>query len=130
MRNRVSRFAACGLTRLVLHGAESGGIELPGWLERHRAACLTCQVATVRKRKMLAELAALRTQVEPAPYDLSAVLDHPLEVEEDLPEKGRKPTPARTTAVASALSVAAIGVIVMARRLRSSTRRVRQMAEE
>ena len=121
MRLRASQATACGLTRLVLHGAESGGIELPGWLERHRGTCLTCQVATVRKRKMLAELAALRTQVEPVPYDLAAVLDYPVEVDGDPPDKGRIPAPARTTAVASAISVAAIGVIVMARRLRSST---------
>ena len=123
--DRVPRTTACGLTRLVLHGAESGGIDLPTVLERHRSGCLSCQAATARRRKVLQELASLRTEVEPAPYDLAAALDYPVEVVAEHPA-GRRRSPYRrpTTAVASAVSIAAIGVVVLVRRMRSSgTRR-------
>ena len=118
--DRVPRIATCGLTRLVLHGAESGGIDLPPVMERHRRGCLTCQVATARQRRILAELGALRTQVEPVPYDMTAGLEYPAEVGGDHHAAPRSSTSRRTaTAVASAVSIAAIGVVVLARRLRS-----------
>lgn len=117
--DRVSRVATCGLTRLVLHGAESGGIELPPVMERHRRGCLSCQAATARQRRMLAELGALRTEVEPVPYDMTAGLEYPVEVDADHPSAQRRSSRRTTTAVASAVSIAAIGVVVMARRMRS-----------
>lgn len=117
---RVPRITACGLTRLVLHGAESGGIDLPAVLERHRGGCLSCQAATARQRKLLDELAALRAQVEPAPYDMTTALEYPAEVVAGHPSaQPRSPRRRTTTAVASALSIAAIGVVVLARRIRS-----------
>ena len=117
--DRVPRIATCGLTRLVLHGAESGGIDLPPVMERHRRGCLSCQAATARQRRMLAELGALRSQVEPVPYDLTAGLEYPVEVDSDHPAPRRFTSPRATTAVASAVSIAAIGVVVLARRMRS-----------
>lgn len=119
--DRVPRIATCGLTRLVLHGAESGGIDLPPVLERHRRGCLSCQAATARQRRMLAELGAMRNQVEPVPYDMTAGLEYPVEVDADHPEAQRRSINRRTTTtVASAVSVAAIGAVVLARRMRSS----------
>ena len=118
--DRVPRIATCGLTRLVLHGAESGGIDLPPVMERHRRGCLSCQAATARQRRMLTELGAMRTQVEPAPYDMTAGLEYPAEVGGEQPSEQRSSTSRRTaTAVASAVSIAAIGVVVVARRMRS-----------
>ena len=117
--DRVPRIATCGLTRLVLHGAESGGIDLPPVMERHRRGCLSCQAATARQRRVLAELGALRAQVEPVPYDMTAGLEYPAEGG-DHPSAQRSSTSRRTaTAVASAVSIAAIGVVVLARRMRS-----------
>ncbi|WP_420612217.1 hypothetical protein [Candidatus Spongiisocius sp.] len=117
--DRVPRVATCGLTRLVLHGAESGGIELPPVMERHRSGCLSCQAATARQRRMLSELGALRTEVEPVPYDMTAGLEYPVEVDADHPSAPRRSSRRTTTAVASAVSIAAIGVVVLARRMRS-----------
>ncbi|MCY4621165.1 MAG: hypothetical protein OXD34_04915 [bacterium] len=118
--DRVPRTATCGLTRLVLHGAESGGIDLPPVLERHRSGCLSCQAATARQRRMLAELGALRTEVEPVPYDMTAGLEYPVEVGADHASTQRRSTNrSTTTAVASAVSIAAIGGVVLVRRMRS-----------
>ena len=118
--DRVPRTATCGLTRLVLHGAESGGIDLPPVMERHRRGCLSCQAATARQRRMLAELGALRTEVEPVPYDMTAGLEYPVEAGADHASTQRRSTNRRTTtAVASAVSIAAIGVVVLVRRMRS-----------
>lgn len=116
--DRVPRIATCGLTRLVLHGAESGGIDLPPVMERHRRGCLPCQAATARQRRMLAELGALRAEVEPVPYDMTAGLEYPVEAGADHPSTQRRSI-RTTTAVASAVSIAAIGVVVLARRMRS-----------
>lgn len=116
----VPRVATCGLTRLVLHGAESGGIDLPPVMERHRRGCLSCQAATARQRRILAELGELRTQIEPVPYDMTAGLEYPVEVDADHPSELCRSTKRRTTAaVASAVSIAAIGVVVLVRRMRS-----------
>ena len=117
--DRVPRIATCGLTRLVLHGAESGGIDLPPVMERHRLGCLSCQAATARQRRVLAELGALRTQVEPVPYDMTAGLEYPAEVGADHPSAQPGSSRRTVTAVASAVSIAAIGVVVLARRMRS-----------
>ncbi|MDE0289006.1 MAG: hypothetical protein OXJ36_06985 [bacterium] len=120
--DRLPRGAACGMTRLVLYGVESGAITIPQSLERHRRACLLCQAATVRQRHVMRGLASLRQEVEPLPYDMTSVLDQPtIHVADDgsarTPGARRRPLVA---AVASAASVAAIGLVVVAgRRLRS-----------
>ena len=121
--DRLPRGAACGVTRLVLYGVESGSLGIPPALERHRGACLLCQAATVRQRKVIRALASLRQEYEPLPYDLSAVLDQPMEVASEDPGDTviarRRPA---VTAIASAASVAAIGLVIVAgRRLRSQT---------
>lgn len=119
--DRLPRGAACGMTRLVLYGVESGGIGIPQALERHRGRCLLCQAATVRQRNVIRALASLRPEYEPLPYDLTAVLDQPMQVASDDPSdpitnKGRPVV----AAVASAASIAAIGLVVVAgRRLRA-----------
>ncbi len=110
------------MTRLVLYGVESGTITLPQPLERHRSECLLCQAATVRQRQVMRGLASLRQEFEPLPYDMTSVLDQPtIQVTDDdpadMPADRRRPLVA---AIASAASVAAIGLVVVAgRRLRS-----------
>ncbi len=115
--DRVPREAACGVTRLVLYGVESGVIGIPPMLARHRRGCLVCQAATVRQRQVIKGLASMRRHFEPLPYDMTVVLDQPMTI---LPES---PTMAHDTrrrsvraAVASAASLAAIGVVVIAGR--------------
>ena len=119
--DRLPRGAACGMTRLVLYGVESGSLGIPKPLERHRGACLLCQAATVRQRNVISALTSLRHEFEPLPYDLTAVLDQPMPVVSD--DAGDTVTARRrpvVTAVASAASIAAIGLVVVAgRRLRS-----------
>ena len=118
---RLPRGAACGVTRLVLYGVESGSVGIPHVLERHRGSCLLCQAATVRQRQVIRGLASLRQEIEPLPYDMTPVLDQPVQMASDDPE-GTIPTKRRSVvaAVASAASIAAIGLVVVAgRRLRS-----------
>ena len=120
--DRLPRGAACRMTRLVLYGVESGTITLPQPLERHRSECLLCQAATVRQRQVMRGLASLRQEFEPLPYDMASVLDQPtIQVTDDDPAD--KPADRRrplVAAIASAASVAAIGLVVVAgRRLRS-----------
>lgn len=119
--DRIPRGAACRMTRLTLYGVESGTLGIPPVLERHRDACLLCQAATARQRHVLRGLASLRQEFEPVPYDMTAVLDQPVPVISDDPDAAissrRRPVLA---AVASAASIAAIGLVVVAgRRLRS-----------
>ena len=109
------------MTRLVLYGAESGTLGIPQVLERHRGACLLCQAATIRQRHVIKGLASLRQDFEPLPYDMTPVLDQPMQVASDDPAgtitARRRPVVA---AVASAASIAAIGLVVVAgRRIRS-----------
>ena len=119
--DRLPRGAACGMTRLVLYGVESGTHGIPRALERHRGACLLCQAATVRQRHVMRALALLRQDFEPLPYDMTTVLDQPVQVGSDDPIgtiTGRSRSV--VTAVASAASLAAIGAVVVAgRRFRS-----------
>lgn len=121
--DRLPRGAACGMTRLVLYGVESGTLGIPQVLERHRGACLLCQAATVRQRHVIRALASLRQEFEPLPYDMTPVVYRPVQVASDDPAGTitgrRRPVVA---AVASAASLAAIGAVVIAgRRLRSQT---------
>lgn len=112
------RSAACGLARRMLHGVEPGGLPVPSLLDRHRSACLACQAASVRQRRILRELAALRHELEPLPHDMTAVLENPHMV--TLPGPARRGWGSRGgAAVASVASVAAIGILVLAgRRMR------------
>ena len=108
------RGAACGVTRLVLYGAESGAVEMPTVLDRHRTGCLVCQAATVRQRQLIKDLGSLRDEIEPLPYDLAGALDQPMVVasaplDQDRDARRRS----LRTAVASA---AAIGAVVLAGR--------------
>ena len=119
--DRVPRGAACGMTRLMLYGVESGAVEIPAVLAHHRRGCLVCQAVTVRQRQIIKALSSLRHELEPLPYDMTAVLDHPVAITPDgltaVRDTRRRSVRA---AVASAASVAAIGVVVMAgRRMRS-----------
>ena len=119
--DRVPRGAACGMTRLVLYGAESGAVGIPAVLARHRRGCLVCQVATVRQRQLIKGLASLRHEFEPIPYDMTVALDQPMAIVPDglVASRGARRRSVRA-AVASAASLAAIGVVVMAgRRIRS-----------
>ncbi|MCY4368552.1 MAG: hypothetical protein OXF41_03815 [bacterium] len=109
------RSAACVIARRVLYGVEPDGFGVPALVDRHRRVCLACQAATVRQRRLLRELAALRHELEPLPYDMTTVLEHPHSV--------THPGPARRVwgnrAGAAVASVAAIGVLVLAgRRIR------------
>ena len=120
--DRVPREAACGVTRLVLYGVESGVIDIPAMLERHRRGCLVCQAATVRQRQVIKGLASMRRHFEPLPHDMTVVLDQPVTM---VPESLTKARDTRRrsvrAAVASVASLAAIGVVVMAgRRLKSA----------
>ena len=120
--DRLPRGAACGMTRLVLYGVESGNLGIPQALERHRGSCLVCQAATVRQRNVIRGLASLRQEYEPLPYDMTAVLDRTMRIVSDDPGETitarRRPV---VTAVASAASIAAIGLVIVAgRRLRAT----------
>ena len=115
--DRVPRGAACGMTRLVLYGAESGAVGIPAVLARHRRGCLVCQAATVRQRQLIMGLASLRYELEPIPYDMTVALDQPVEIVPDglVAARDARCRSVRA-AVASAASLAAIGVVVMAGR--------------
>ena len=119
--DRLPRGAACGMTRMVLYGVESGALGIPRVLERHRGACLLCQAATVRQRHVIRGLASLRQEFEPLPYDMTSVLDQPVQVTSDDPADTISARHRSVVAaVASAASIAAIGLVVVAgRRLRS-----------
>lgn len=119
--DRIPRGAACEATRLLLYGVESGTVEMPAAFSRHRAKCLLCQASTVRQKRLIRELALLRHEIEPAPHDLAAALDHPMVVVPDGAGDARAPRRRPVwAAVASAASLAAVGAIVVAgRRLRS-----------
>ena len=112
------RSAACGMARRMLYGVEPGGFGVPALLDHHRRACLVCQAASVRRRRLARELAALRHQLEPLPHDMTAVLEHPDSMA--FPGPVRRLRGSRLGAgVASVASVAAIGVLVLAgRRMR------------
>lgn len=119
--DRLPRGAACGMTRMVLYGVESGTLGIPSVLRRHRGACLFCQAATVRQRHVMRGLASLRHEFEPLPSDLTSILDQPMEVaSEDHADAVSSKRRSVVTAVASAASIAAIGLVVVAgRRIRS-----------
>ena len=112
------RSAACGVARRMPFGVEPGWFGVAALLARHRRACLACQAASVRRRRILRQLAALRCQLEPLPYDLTAVLE--LSPRATTPDPERRLRGSRVaTAVASVASVAAVGVVVLAgRRMR------------
>ena len=105
------------MTRLVLYGVESGAVGIPAVLARHRRGCLVCQAATVRQRQLIKGLASLRDAIEPIPYDMTVVLDQPMAV---IPERLDQARDTRRrsvrAAVASAASLAAVGVVVLAGR--------------
>lgn len=119
--DRLPRGAVCRMTRLALYGVESGTLAIPPVLERHRDACLLCQAATVRQRHVMRGLASLRQEYEPVPYDMTSVLDQPVQVASDDPADASSPRRRPVVAVvASAASIAAVGLVVVAgRRLRS-----------
>ncbi len=117
---RTPRSAACGMARYLLYGVESGVFNGPVSLERHRAGCLVCQAASVRRRKIMRELASLRYRLEPLPYDIAAGL-------EETPGMAIPGTPDHRwwnnrpgVVTTSVVSVAAISALVFAgRRIRS-----------
>lgn len=113
--SRTSRNATCGMARRFLYGLESGAINPPTLLERHRKACLNCQAAAVRQRRLMRELASLRHQLEPLPHDMAAGLEPSWKVVLPEPERRAWAKPAGK-AVASVAGAAAIGIFVLANR--------------
>ncbi len=120
MFDRLPRGAACWMTRSILYDVESGAHGLPLALESHRQACLLCQVATVRQRQIMSGLRSLREEHEPLPYDMTPVLDHPTGILSDRPVEtpASRRVPVAAAAVASVATVAAIGLVLVGRRLR------------
>ncbi len=113
------RWAACRMTRRMLYEVESGDVGMPTVLDRHRRECLACQAASVHQRHLIRGLASLRGLLEPIPYDMAAVFDHPAPVASERYGRTRPLRPASApvrAAVASAASLAALGVVVAAGR--------------
>jgi hypothetical protein len=89
-------------------------------LIRHRLGCLSCQAETIRQRQVLRGFSDISEVTESSPRDLTSDW---VTIEQDSFE-GAAPVDRRRrrsrVAIASAASIAAIGVVVVAgRRIRS-----------
>ncbi len=117
---RTPRSAACGITRHLAYGVESGELSAPTVLGRHRGGCLVCQATAARQRRILRELASMRNRLEPLPYDLAVGPDELRGLAiSGAAERRRWSNRAGMTAK-SIVSIAAIGAVVIAgRRIRS-----------
>ncbi len=117
---RTPRGAACGMARYLLYGVESGVLNGPLSMERHRAGCLVCQAASVRQRRIMRELASLRYRLEPLPHDIAAGLEEVRAMVIPGPPDRRWWSNRLRVVTTSVVSVAAISALVFAgRRMRS-----------
>ena len=122
---RGPRRVACSVVHQIRYSAESVGWAIPAGLARHQASCLHCQADAGRHRLIMRGLTELRAVIETMPYDLAEVFERgELSMRRTRPHRsiyddGRYTSRA---AIASAASLAAIGVAVVARRrLRSAS---------
>ncbi len=120
LRSDLTRSVLCGLTRTIISGTGSSGVARPAILERHSASCLSCQAASVRQHRMLRDLAALRNELQNAPYDMSAALSRPMPVERN--SRVLRPRPGMKT-VAAGASMAVVGAVILTRRMLRSDQR-------
>ena len=114
------RAVICSVARRLLYMSEAKSRLLPGGLARHQASCLVCQAETVRQRNLLRGLADLRDVTHPMPGDLSNDWAPSPTASDWVGLTPRRTGRMSRRAIASAASIAAIGVVVVAgRRIRS-----------
>lgn len=122
---RGPRRVVCSVAHQIRYSAESTGWAIPTGLARHQASCLHCQADASRHRLLMRGLTELRAAIETMPYDLAAAFERDeasmrrTRPHRAISDDGRR---ASRAAIASAASLAAIGVAVVARRrLRSAS---------